>query len=104
MHERIEESRRWFLKQTSFGVAGLALTGNGYRIFSADQPLINQDKSNSEFFDPVRYRPMAARVTGLKETAMSLNGTWRIDPKPVPEAREHRLDAVTWGDFRVPGQ
>ena len=97
MHERIVESRRRFLKQTSLGVAGLTLTGNPFRIFSADDP-------TGEVFDPVRYRPMAVKVRGLGKNAMLLNDGWRIDPKPSEDVREHPLDAASWGSFRVPGQ
>jgi hypothetical protein len=56
------------------------------------------------FFDPVRYRPMAAKVMGLKESAVSLDGAWRIDPKPDQDSRTKPLTAASWGNFQVPGQ
>jgi len=55
-------------------------------------------------FEPVRYRPMAAKVMGLSRNTLSLDGPWRIDPKPGPDARETPLNAGNWGNFQVPGQ
>ena len=104
MDERIVESRRRFLKQTSLGMAGLTLTGNSFRIFSSDQSALTQANQTGEVFAPVRYRPMAAKVTGLTKNALLLNGEWRIDPKPSKDVREHPLDAANWSSFHVPGQ
>ena len=55
-------------------------------------------------FEPVHYRPMAAKVPGLKQNTVSLNGRWRIDPKPGEDVREKPLNAANWSNFRVPGQ
>ena len=55
------------------------------------------------FFEPVHYRPMATKVRGLKKNIVSLDGAWRIDPKPE-DVRERPLNAASWGNFRVPGQ
>ena len=104
MDKRIVESRRQFLKQTSLGMAGLTLTGNSFRIFSSDQSALTQANQTGEVFAPMRYRPMAARVTGLTTNALSLNGEWRIDAKPTEDVREHPLDAASWASFHVPGQ
>lgn len=98
-------SRRRFLKHTSLGMAGLALTGSSLHVSAADGSDTNQafSKTNGPFA-PVRNRPMAARVTGLMQNTISLDGAWRIDPKPVHEAREQPLHAASWGNFQVPGQ
>jgi hypothetical protein len=98
-------SRRHFLKHTSLGMAGLALTRVPLRVFAADNSDTNQALSTANGpFAPVRYRPMAARVTGLKQNTISLDGTWRIDPKSVQNVREQPLNAASWGNFQVPGQ
>jgi beta-galactosidase len=102
-------SRRRFLKQTSFGVAGLALTGGSWRVLAANdsgakQPAASEGEQAVEGFEPVRYRPMAAKVTGLRTNALSLNGAWRLDPKPGQGVREQPLNAAGWGHFQVPGQ
>jgi beta-galactosidase/beta-glucuronidase len=55
-------------------------------------------------FEPVHYRPMAAQVPGLKTSFVSLDGAWRIDPKPGQEVREKPLNGANWGNFHVPGQ
>src|ERR1035438_10638859 len=55
-------------------------------------------------FEPVRYRPIAAKVLGLKKNPVSLDGAWRIDPKPGQDVRQKVLNAANWGDFHVPGQ
>ena len=55
-------------------------------------------------FEPVRYRPIAAKVLGLKKNPVSLDGAWRIDPKPGQDVREKPLNAASWSNFRVPGQ
>ena len=55
-------------------------------------------------FEPIRYRPMAGIVTGLKINAISLNGGWRIDPKPSEAVRGRALAAANWSSFQVPGQ
>jgi beta-galactosidase len=55
-------------------------------------------------FAPMHYRPIAAQVMGLKQSTVSLDGTWRIDPKPGQDVRERPLKAARWGDFHVPGQ
>ncbi len=104
MREQIVESRRRFLKQTSLGVAGFTLTGHSFHIFGTDQSALTEDNSAGEAFAPVHYRPMASKVTGLTNNAISLNGAWRIDPKPRENVGEHPLNAVTWGNFHVPGQ
>jgi beta-galactosidase/beta-glucuronidase len=98
-------SRRRFLKHTSLGMAGLALTRVPLRVFAADNsdPTQARSKANGPFA-PVRYRPMATRVTGLRQNSISLNGTWRIDPKPDQNVREKHLNAASWGNLQVPGQ
>jgi beta-galactosidase len=65
-----------------------------------NQPLSAAPKA----FQPVHYRPMAAKVIGLKTNIVSLDGAWRIDPKPSQDVREKPLNAASWGSFRVPGQ
>jgi hypothetical protein len=85
-------------------VGALALAGNSFRIFSADRSAVTQGNQTGEDFHPLRYRPMAAKVMGLKKNIMSLNGAWRIDAKPGEDVREHPLGAPSWGSFHVPGQ
>src|ERR1035438_141031 len=63
----------------------------------------NLSKTNLSF-EPVRYRPIAAKVLGLKKNLVSLDGAWRIDPKPRQDVREKPLNAASWSNFRVPGQ
>ena len=97
-------SRRRFLKQTSLGAAGLALTGSSWRGLTADDSSTNQSavfegSQASGVFEPLRYRPMAARVMGLKKNTVSLNGAWRIDPKPSQGVREQPLNAEELGQF-----
>ena len=55
-------------------------------------------------FEPVRYRPIAAKVQGLKRNTVSLDGAWRIDAKSGQDARQKALNAANWGNFLVPGQ
>ena len=55
-------------------------------------------------FKAVHYRPIAAEVPGLENPIVSLDGTWRINPKPSPDVREKPLRGGNWGNFRVPGQ
>ena len=55
-------------------------------------------------FEPVHYRPIAAKAMGLKKNAVSLDGTWRLDPTPDRGVREKPLNAASWGNFHVPGQ
>src|ERR1017187_2689794 len=69
--------------------------------FQGDGTLL--DKTNC-FFTPVHYRPIAANVTGLKRNTVSLDGPWRIDPKPGQDVRGQPLNAAGWGHFQVPGQ
>jgi beta-galactosidase len=57
-----------------------------------------------EGFEPVHYRPIAAKVIGLKNNTVSLDGVWRIAPRPGSGVREEPLDAAGWGKFRVPSQ
>lgn len=63
-----------------------------------------------QFYAPVRFRPLAAAVAGLKEPVISLDGSWQINPnafqsqeKP-PGAAPTASSAPGWGDFHVPGQ
>ncbi|HEY2083755.1 MAG TPA: glycoside hydrolase family 2 TIM barrel-domain containing protein [Verrucomicrobiae bacterium] len=99
--------RRFFLKRASLGVAGLALTGSSWRAFATDESNINPStvpgSKTSEPFAPVRYRPIAARVLGLKQNTASLNGAWRIAAKGEG-MREKPLHAAGWGNFQVPGE
>lgn len=55
-------------------------------------------------FEPVRYRPIAVSVTGLKASAVSLDGAWRVDPAPSDAVRQQPLAAANWHKFQVPGQ
>lgn len=55
-------------------------------------------------FEPVHYRPIAVKVIGLKSSSASLDGAWRIDPKPGQDVREKPLSAASWCNFHVPGQ
>ncbi len=57
-----------------------------------------------QLFEPVRYRPIPVKVAGLKSNAVSLDGIWRIDPKPADGVREKDLSGKGWAAFRVPGQ
>lgn len=55
-------------------------------------------------FKPIRYRPMPTSVAGLKSNTVSLDGIWRIDPKPSDGVRKKPLSAAGWADIRMPGQ
>ncbi len=46
----------------------------------------------------------AAEVIGLRRNTASLDGAWRIDPKPGQDVREKLSSATNWGNFDVPGQ
>lgn len=56
------------------------------------------------FFKPVHYRPMAAKVIGLKKNMVSLDGLWRINPNPADITKPESSDASGWSNFLVPGQ
>jgi len=55
-------------------------------------------------YAPIRYRPVPTRVGSLRTHRLSLDGSWRIDPRPREGVRSTPLDAPSWRDFRVPGQ
>lgn len=61
------------------------------------------DSGTNQSFQPTHYRPLAATVAGLQNNIVSLNGAWRLDPKPGQNVREQPLTAANWGNFRVPG-
>ena len=96
-------SRRRFLKQTSLGATGLALASGSGRVWAADDSGARRS-AVPESSQPVRYRPIAASVSGLKKNTILLNGVWRIQPKPGEGAKERPLNSASWGNFRVPGQ
>src|ERR1017187_9580463 len=68
---------------------------------SGASPSLNQTNWS---FEPVHYRPIAAKVMGLKNNTVSLDGAWRIDPNPGQDVREQPLNAAGWNNFQVPGQ
>jgi beta-galactosidase len=88
-------NRRHFLKQTSLVVAGLTIINSPLRALASDFP---------EPFKPIRYRPIAVKVKGLKKNNISLDGTWQIHVNPGQNIREISLNNITWGAFQVPGQ
>lgn len=55
-------------------------------------------------FEPIRYRPIPAKVAGLKNHTLSLDGIWRIKSTPDAMARQQPLNAEGWSNFKVPGQ
>jgi hypothetical protein len=55
-------------------------------------------------FQPVRYRPIPEQVDRPGVRRVSLDGTWKIDPRPARGARGWPLGAATWKNFQVPGQ
>lgn len=55
-------------------------------------------------FEPVRYRPIPAAVSGVRRVQRSLDGVWRIQPKPPANVREVPLSDPSWATMRVPGQ
>jgi len=55
-------------------------------------------------FQPVRYRPIPEQADRPGVQRVSLDGTWKIDPRPAEGARDRPLDAATWQSFQVPGQ
>lgn len=57
-----------------------------------------------QYFEPVRYRPIPSAVSGLDKNVVSLDGTWRIDPKPGNDPKRRPLSSPEWADFKVPGQ
>ncbi len=94
--------RRQFLKQTTLGVTGLVIASGLSRAFAADNS--PADAQLARAFEPIRYRPLPAKVMGLKKHTVLLNGEWVIDPDPGPGVREKSLTAAGWGAFHVPGQ
>src|ERR1035437_6401069 len=103
-------NRRRFLMQASLGATGLALTSSS--IFATQNPGTKQtlpaDKSSPYGdlnFEPVRYRPMAVKVMGLRRRSIiTLDGAWLIHPNSGQNVREQPLDATNWNHFQVPGQ
>ena len=103
-------NRRRFLRQTSLGATGLALAGSS--VFAKQNLETNktlpEDKSRpygNLIFEPVRYRPIAVKIIGLRSrNSITLDGAWRMDPKPGQGVREQPLDATNWNHFQVPGQ
>lgn len=55
-------------------------------------------------FQPVRYRPIPAQVDRPGVRQVSLDGRWKIDPRPAEGARDRPLGGATWNSFQVPGQ
>jgi len=55
-------------------------------------------------FDPVRYRPVPARVAGVHDPVVSLDGEWRIQAPAGADARQAELESPVWSPFVVPGQ
>jgi hypothetical protein len=109
--ECITSMRAMIFSLLAFGTGLAAATDSGTnQIFptvpesytlQADGTLLN--KTNL-FFEPVHYRPIAAKVIGLKRNTISLDGVWRIDPKPAQDVRENPLNATNWGnsqDWRI---
>ena len=102
-------NRRLFLKQTSIGVAGLAIAGSSLRLLAADNAEFKMPngfpffKSN-DAFSPVRYRPIATRVTGLKKNTAPLDGIWLIDPDTDQDVNMMPSSDASWGSVNVPGQ
>ncbi len=102
-------SRRRFLKRTALGAGGVAWPRTSLGLLAADDSgaAVRSAVSNQkayELFEPIHYRPMPARVTGLEKSAVLLDGAWRIDPKPGASVRRAPLNAANWGNFEVPGQ
>ncbi|HUA66524.1 MAG TPA: glycoside hydrolase family 2 TIM barrel-domain containing protein [Alphaproteobacteria bacterium] len=99
-------NRRRFLKRTSLGAAGLVVAAGFSCAFAADNADLNPivESENQSDFVPVRYRPMPAKVAGLKKNFGSLNGAWLINPNPDQGVRENPLSAAGWSRFNVPGQ
>lgn len=81
------------------------LTGDVRLVASKDDATTEVQLARSELsFKPMRYRPIPTHVRGLPQHELSLDGTWRIDPKPGTEVKQRPLNAVEWADFKVPGQ
>ena len=56
------------------------------------------------FFEPVHYRPLPEKTAGLKSNVISLDGTWKIDPKTTNGASSLSLSDAAWSTWQVPGQ
>jgi beta-galactosidase len=56
------------------------------------------------FFEPVHYRPLAAKTAGLDKNCLLLDGTWAINPAPTNTSRARPLNGPGWTPFKVPGQ
>lgn len=84
------------------------LSGGSVRVLAGDGSSPNPagviEGTAGEFFKPVRYRPMAVKVSKLTANTVSLNGAWRIDPRPGVIGREQPLEGANWGHFQAPGQ
>jgi len=52
--------------------------------------------ADQQDFEPVRYRPLPAKIAGLKDNHVSLDGKWQINTDPKGGGR--------WADLMVPGQ
>src|ERR1039458_5946682 len=85
--------RAMILSLFTFGTLMAAAAGSGTNL-----------NNTNLVFEPVHYRPIAAKAMGLKKNAVSLDGTWRLDPTPDRGVREKPLNAASWGNFHVPGQ
>ena len=56
------------------------------------------------YFVSPRIRPMAHEVAGLQQAAITLDGTWRLNPSPNDGFQNDGAEGPGWGDFVVPGQ
>ncbi|MCC6445256.1 MAG: hypothetical protein IT210_17575 [Armatimonadetes bacterium] len=68
------------------------------------QDIVRRVPASQLYFEPVRYRPAPARIGGMKEATLPLNGVWKIDPAPEENARLRPLADPGWKDIAVPGQ
>ncbi|SPE59352.1 putative Beta-galactosidase [Verrucomicrobia bacterium] len=63
-----------------------------------------QLQTTNLFFEPVHYRPFAAKTTSLGQNGLLLDGTWMLNPAPGIGVRSEPLNRSGWSQFKVPGQ
>ncbi len=59
---------------------------------------------SSLYFEEPRFRPIAAKVSGLRQTQMLLDGTWRFNPQAPEHFPATAMASAGWTNLLVPGQ
>ncbi|MBI5091714.1 MAG: hypothetical protein HZB26_04625 [Candidatus Hydrogenedentes bacterium] len=56
------------------------------------------------YFIPPNFVPIPLKTPGLARATISMDGVWRINPKPGAAFATEPTDGAAWSDFHVPGQ